>query len=475
MPITFNTHTAGFTYIESGEGPYLGILISNKTRNFSLTRPTSRKCVAVTESGAEEIHCTGIREKEGNVYCSFPLMKGVLLSETLSMPPAESLPYLLRLVRALRKLADSGTPRNTFFLNGVLFLEPENGREGGVVFFPDDLMDKVLETMPGRERVQYQCYHRHPDRKGSAALAFTFGVLMYRLLSGKYPYESSSSDKEPDVSVIHEKMREGRFLPLRLVIPDLKEGPALLVEKSLDRSGVTEDTEEWESGLETWLAGGWTAPVPDAEREEKKRNADYLKKKLDKQFSVKYFLQRYKFVFLGSALGLAVILWFVISLLKGFFEPPVTLGKTPMEVAGMFYDGVNNLDHQFLEKCADRKIAKQEVDEAMFRFVISRMRLAVEGNTGLVPAGEWLAEGRPPLIEDEMLYGVTDLTLSQVSGSTVKATYRKWQPFAEEESGKRGSEIYACEDTLRFTLRKDAWIISVLERAPRTLVETITR
>lgn len=468
MTIELGQETRGIVSLRSEEGPLLGVHISSKIRNFSLTQIKSRNCFLGRDGRTETIPFIGIREVGGSVYSVLPYREGITLAEAAELEPEKALPLFLRAVKAIETVSRSGNLPKKFFLNGILILKGEGAEDPGVLFFPEDVMEKTLNILSPEEKADYVYHVNHPDRRGRAAGKFSVAAVLYKLFSGKYPFDVGSAD----VSLIHEKMREGNVIPSGLASPRIRDEIASQIDGAFAAANAGEDAlESLEAALTICVDHGCYRPVTEEELRQKEKKNTELRAGIDKRFNTRRFLTRYKFHLAGGALGFALLVWFVASVLSGLFAPPITMGKTQPEVARMFYDAINTQDHQVIEECADKKVAKMEVNEAIYRYVISRMRLAVEGASGVVNAGEWVDMGRPPLADGETLFGITDLELDRVSLDAIRAKYEKWQPWADEESDTPKTEVLSCEDTLSFTIRKKAWIISAIERGPRTRID----
>jgi hypothetical protein len=143
-------------------------------------------------------------------------------------------------------------------------------------------------------------------------------------------------------------------------------------------------------------------------------------------------------------------------------------------VVETYYRSMNGLDHAVMEDCVTGQAGKQDINEVLHLYVLSRVSLGYEGRSNILPADEWDRQGRPPLKPPQTVFGVTDLDIRQTAAEPQPAfiaTYRKWTPSPEEDTAPGAPAAqgpryrgYRVRDSL--TLRRDRgdWVIDRLER-----------
>jgi hypothetical protein len=95
-----------------------------------------------------------------------------------------------------------------------------------------------------------------------------------------------------------------------------------------------------------------------------------------------------------------------------------------------------------MEDCVAKNVARDRINEATRLYVISKMRLANEGKTGIFPAGDWVAEDKPILDQDETLYGISDLYIEKNHETETQArytvSYLKYAPITPTQEVSQG-------------------------------------
>ena len=423
----------GTVKIVEEAGTYLGILLSGGKKNYALTQFSQLKQSPgwiVNDNSITPWHVTGVLEHEGNTYFYGPHEDGTTLHEIIFNPQPENIHYIKRLAAALLLLKQRSQPFPPLYGNSVLFLN-----NGSTLFPPTEIIQRAPPQLPEETRREGVDYLIHPDRKDEEAAVFTCGVIAYRLLTGEFPFTDDHEE------MLHIKMRSKSILSLKMVKPEIKKDVSDFVMSNLE-TGHPPTLQDWITEIDRWLEEGTTETITDEQRTLIETEAAKHQKKSDKSFSTRTFLQKHKVTLTVAAVGTVAAIWFVASLLSNILAPPVTVGMGPREVARLFYTSMNTLDHITMEDCVAPKVAKQRLNEVMHLYVISKMRMANEGRSGIISAPEWVEQGKPPIGESETIYGINDLQIRAVTETETEARYRvSYQKYAPSQpEGDRGEQ-----------------------------------
>ncbi|GHV24926.1 hypothetical protein FACS189498_2680 [Spirochaetia bacterium] len=88
-------------------------------------------------------------------------------------------------------------------------------------------MERCLEAEGGDAWRTKAEQWTHPDLKGAEADTFTAAAMLYKIISGDFPFPQTDSD------LLLQDIREGNFVPLRLAAPGVDGETAALVSASL--------------------------------------------------------------------------------------------------------------------------------------------------------------------------------------------------------------------------------------------------
>jgi hypothetical protein len=370
------------------------------------------------------------------------------------------------------------------------------GEDGSVLFMPERLVARALESLVPLARLDGAIRWHHPDLSGKDAWTFADAVLVYRALCGKDAFPGTEED------AVRNDMRDSCALPARMACPGLDSGVVALLDAALKG--------------ETGAARNIRAPVsiqksrkpapglqPDAQRPSadailealgevgsggiaqfihtlsvseqaalESEKARYLKS-TGATIGAKRFTKKYSTLLLVGLVSLVAVVFIVRGILVSRSERPNTLGLSPVQVAEKYYRAFGELDHQFMEAAVRGKAGKSDIDMITNLFVISRVRMAYEHKEAFLSAEKWQAEGSPST--DALIFGVSDLKLQAVDddasdGETrYVATYTLWRPSeapanAEQTTAPRLPEADKREDTVRIQLIKGAWLIDEIQR-----------
>jgi hypothetical protein len=311
--------------------------------------------------------------------------------------------------------------------------------------------------------------------------------MAYTIFGGTIPFASKQ-----DGDLLRQDMREGVYIPLRLISPGLDNELSNAVASAIEpiQAKAEIKTRPAPDIMRSLLGdpgsrniASWYTPVGEEERVKINNELEQYRKKRD--FSVK----TRRFVIRNTTL-IVVCLAALIGTglaVRGYFqrlaEKPNTIGMTPVEVVSTYYGSFETLDHEMMEACIYGKNAKLDIDMILNIYVLTRTMMAYEGTQMQVSAREWLDHGSPQT--NLTVFGVTDLTLTPLGGSesqgdiVLEARYKLWMPAAflgEDDYILSAEELRSGDyttpppqslnyiDRLELSLVKNAWRITAIGR-----------
>jgi hypothetical protein len=379
---------------------------------------------------------------------------------------------------------------------------------GSILFSPERLALRCLQA-EGEDRWREGAESLVNPELGREAAVFTAGALLYRILAGQDPFPNRNID------LLHQDIREGVFLPLRLAAPGLDEDLASLIDKAIAGlpapgsakagstrigSGRAGSPAEGRPGLGELAAalgpagsGGVASffrPLDEEKRERLTEERAQLEKKRKLTVNTRRFVIRNSAILGGSLAAFAALILIAYSIIAGRKDLPTTRGMEPLQVIEAYYNAFGELDHTLMDACVINKAGKRDIEMVTNFFVLSRVRQAYEYIPDIMlSAQKWQDQGSP--LTKSQVFGVTDLDIRQTGGDEnagelyYRASYTLWIPAeadssadpaaqdssanpsansaAEAEQGSlpRG---YPITDELTLVRRKGDWRISGLER-----------
>ena len=196
-------------------------------------RQEARAAAALSHPGVTTVYRVG--EYEGRPYMVMEWLSGRTLEEMLDERPRLELATTLRLVVALLETL------HVAHTHGVVHRDI---KPGNLVVLKDGRLkvtDFGIALLQGRELVKTQAgvvlatpkfaapeQLRGIEVDGRADL-FATGILLYRMLSGRYPFEGQSFMELANAILMHEAV------PIQELVPDLPAGVAAVIKKALQK------------------------------------------------------------------------------------------------------------------------------------------------------------------------------------------------------------------------------------------------
>jgi hypothetical protein len=275
--------------------------------------------------------------------------------------------------------------------------------------------------------------------------------------------------------------------------PGIEEYAAALIARALSpitARGKRPELEEMGRLLGKPASGGvdgdrYFHPLSDEERTAIEAEREQFNKTKSAKVKTRRFIRRNTAILMGTAAAVLVVGLVAGSLIKSRLDLPNTRGMNPLEVLETYYGAFGDMDHTLMEACVLKKAGKSDIDLVTNLFVMSKVRQAYEMNITAIPAQEWLDSGAAPT--EFTVFGVTGLRLDgedtdEGDGEVrYRAAYTLWVPpsFGSDpedvpsdpsmnvDPGPVMPASFQISDEVRLTWRKDAWLITEIQRETR--------
>ncbi len=449
---------------------YLAVPIGSPARGNALTRILALKgspgWIAAPPS-LREWRFTGVTEQSGGTVLFGPWIPARPLSSIPALPPDEALGFLVRLALALVLLKERSIPLFPLQTDAVLFCD-----DGSVLFLPADVMRELRELRPfSQNRDTFESIY-NPDTKGEGMVSFALGAMLYRLVTGAFPFSGESTED------IHEQMRKLEIVSPAEAVPGTSAEASEMIMAALSRSRRGIPTlSEWAERLPSWQGEGALRAAGAAAGGSQPPAAEIHRKSSQKKFRRRVFWEKNWRTALIIATVVIVVGAGLGSILKGVLAPRVTRGDTPPQVVQAFYSSMNKLDHLTMGACVVDGAGKGEINEVTNLYVISRVSTGYEGRSNIVSAEDWDKAGRPRIPPPQTLYGVTGLVITQEAPEpqpVFRVSYDKWTPVSvsdEAAASPQAAPRYEGQSVQdRVLLKKDRgdWVIYRIDRLRST-------
>jgi hypothetical protein len=452
--------------IEHGE-KYIAVPVGEVARGTGLTRILALKTSPgwlVEKASLREWRFEGIVEKDGTVLLYGPHVDGMPLSSVLTMALAPALPFLLRLVEALVLLSERSVPPFPLETDTILFTG-----SGGVLFLPPEVSREIRDhSVFERIRESFESIN-HPDLKGEALASFSVAAILYRILTGSFPFMGTSAEE------MHEQARKLEINPPSGVVPELSAEVSALIMAGLGRGRrVVVTLLEWADGLTAWQGQELFHALSPGEKDQALQAAASRRQSASRSFGRRMFWEKnWRTVAIVTAIAIAVAAG-AGSILRNVLAPRVTRGYAPARVVETFYTSMNTLDHQAMQACVVGRAGREQINETTTLYVTSRVTQGYEGKSNLLSAAEWDRQGRPQIVSPATVYGVTGLSLKEEKPAPAPiflVTCDKWNPAPPPDTGAMPSasespksEGHRLQE--RVWLKKDRgdWVIYRIDR-----------
>ncbi len=460
MALTTQYIGDGLVKLSDEKGVYTGIasgLPSKIFRSVDLGALQSESGWIIDREGRmESWKISGVTEKDNQMVFYGPELSGKILN-----PEDLREEELILIGKVFHLVQEKNIPIQGFF-SRAWFLTDDTR----ILVFPAALMDFIRKG--ANEETKLKCYlpYNHPDKHGNKGLAFTLAVLVYRNLSGVLPFDQINEVE------IFEEIRTQPVIPSEIRIPGLKEPLADIINRSLDSKQDLPGMNEWDRVLDFWEKESPCEPLNTEQKEAQQKKLEEMTARRESRMSLRIFWRKKRTIVIAAVAAAVCLVAAVYTPVKKAFEPPLTMGMTPMEVVDAYYGSIQTMDQEMMTDCIHKDAGKNDIKEVMNFFVTSRVRQGYEGNDGLLSAEEWTAEGRPMPEPGITVFGLTGLIINPVLDDQFLVTYEKWYPGTPDEEEEDFGEIKAyyprgfrIRDNVTLEQQKKGnWLITRIDR-----------
>ena len=403
----------------------------------------------------------GVMESEGATWLFGPPAAGVPMESVLALPLADALPLMARLAAALVTLERRGIPLFPLQTDAVAFCD-----NGDVLFLPPAIMAEIraLSTFDVT-RDTYEALN-HPDLTGEPGASFSIAVILYRLVTGRFPFTGESAEE------IHGRARKLEVVPPGSLVPALAPEISFAVMEGLGGVGpANARLEQWSKRLSAWQSAEIFRALSPVQEEKAVQDAGNRRAGAEKGYRRRVFWEKYWKTAAIAAAGTVILAAVLGSFIGNALKPRLTRGYSPAKVVETFYESMNALDHMAMQACVVGRAGAAELSQVTTLYVTSRVSQGYEGKSSIRSAAQWEREGRPKLADPLFLFGVTGLSVGQEQGEPApifKAAYDMWNPAPSADTGPAASapasEGHRRVDRLWLKRDRGDWVIYRIER-----------
>ncbi len=424
-----------------------------------------QECAYLYRDGmVEELYYSRVLERDGHrsiLYETDLLLPVQALTDRFRSCVGEKIRELSRAMQAV--------PRS-FFQNerGVIptwriyFVET-----GGVLLLPEKVSNLILNCASQEDRQEHMHRYHIPDVHSPFALCHQLTQLLYYGLAGFAPFEPEEV-----------KLSGYRHIPTYLAVTSLDRASAdaidaiLSMPLSKQREAVSSAYSASEN-LEWFDSHCPDISAPEALTDEQQTRLGAYRQQLAVKGQRREFWRRKGFGIIAASVALILIIGVSVQAIRRAAEPPYTAGMSQTQIIEEFYLAQNLLDITKMNASLARGVKNPFEQEVTTLFVNSRVRQAYEGIDSVLSPQEFEQEGRKALERTVLLYGVTDLTITETGRNTYLADYILFTP--DSSSSQDMPEIYRGLEVavqVEFTIseKKDYYQISGIREIGHSVV-----
>ncbi len=306
--------------------------------------------------------------------------------------------------------------------------------DGSILILPQEVADLFSSTADEEKRFQNVAAWVHHGIHPSFSLCDQMTSLLYFAATGFAPFASKDSRED-----------SFRALPLRLMKSTLNEAVVTYIDDNLSLSLTKQrdatGNKESQKALSWFLDSTEKLIWGLAQTEQTKTLQTYKNipecnlflEKQQRRAQIRVFWRKKGWLVLTIGALVIALSYFTVNRIKIANTPPYTAQMTPSEIVIEYFEGMNSLDLQKMEASLAKKTKNPSSMEVTNLFVTRQTRQAYEGINTQVDPRQWLAEGRPPIMEGTFLYGVTDISVSAIDDKTYRAQGILYTPYPYTE------------------------------------------
>ncbi|MBE6354821.1 hypothetical protein [Treponema sp.] len=376
---------------------------------------------------------------------------------------------------------------------GGIFFSSDFNR---ALFVPSLFFKTALNVLGSGEYTLNQGLYINPNLKGENAVRYTQCALSYRILTGCFPYEENTYEKQD------EDFRDRNFIHIKNQVYGLKTTLADFIDDGLLQNPLSKEalksfavkqfpleTLYMEAGLENDGSIPESGKLNSVERkasvsvEEFERQRQRAIEKKNSLVNKKRWIRKHRTPVTAAAAVFAVLAVVCISYYSSWIRKPSTAGLTSLEVVRAYYTGINVLDSDITKHCSDGKSMKERDKVISNIYASIKQMIGMDVNRESQSPAKWLNY-------NQMSFRIFGLSNFNVNGNPEKLYFyapsrkEKKSPLLEENGQKlhdSDTAVYSVKyylvnnalspeikvedytDTVTLTYKKDRWLITSIE------------
>jgi len=415
----------------------------------------AEKGYLVKDGAATEWSFTGFKYRDGAPVLHGPPARGVPLDAALERPRDEALAAAAEVVRALAAL-EGVAEKIEIYPDSVWLLE-----DGGVLFLPAEVFRKIRLLSDDEYKARCSRLNDPYATEARGRLSHCVGAMLYRALTGVYPYDGKDLDE------IHARIRQRKVMPPHLLFPGLQKDISDLFCRFFEKK-VPLSIAEWKQTVDDRLSGVATESQSGEEEASLAGQREKLVGHLDRGLKRRLFLEKY-----GKTLIIAAVVVVAAGITAGFIvsnamKPRLTAGFPPLKVVESYYQAIDALNPELMRDCVKGNTAAGEIQQTEIMFISTRQVEYYTHQNYRLRASEWLKLGRPRVNPPSYVEGVAGLTVKEISGGSepvYEAEYERWEHVPVGGGGKGFyEEGFRVKDRLTLVKDSQGWLIDKIDR-----------
>lgn len=325
---------------------------------------------------------------------------------------------VLAVISAMTQGANLGEKIPENGAGGILLFK--NDKKTLVLFLPEKLFSYSVQALSLEDQGEQQNLWKNEGLHETAALNFIRSVIVYKLLTGKFPYtEIRSVERNADII-------DKKFIPLEMLVPSVPRTITEVCNNSLILTPaiLTKISEKKKNFL--YLEPKTDFPVSDLralkndidainkEAEENESNdqvKDFLKKQ-SSSVNTKRKLRRNQSFIIVSAIIFAAVGLLITDSIKSRGTNYTSIGLTSEETLEAYYWGFGRVNTNIVDMLSTGEGTKDYTNIISQVFVISKQREQYNKDMGLMsPAGYLIYATDMEKAKYAGLFGITSLKI----------------------------------------------------------------
>lgn len=435
----------------------------------SIIRKLKENGYRVKENSIDFWSFSGLKQADKKLYVYCPYMDGYMLSEILELPLKESVKYIKKLIDALELFEKKGMELFKISTGSVFF-----EKSGSIIFFPQGLISSITSLKPQQYRINTFQVINHPDLPIKENISFSIACILYKALTGIYPFYSEDEEELDSMKRVLE------IIPPADIIPESDREISLNIKEVLNpynRSFLS--ISGWKEKIAKFMKTD-KGKLNILEKNKENINSPVIKERIirnKKVFNKKLFWKRsWKKIAVQAGAGIIfflIVFFFVSNLMK----PRSTKDFLPEKLVEAFYFSANTLDFTLMDDCIINDAGKAIRNEVMNLNIIDKMQSAeVFNDNYIIHADEWVKNGKPGIPGTNILFGITGFNILENKSLTetehqLKVQYVMWIPVPEEDSDSSRYQAKEITERLYLTMDRGGWVIYRIDRINESSVE----